>query len=474
MDADVDQCGIGEQYEFGHSGGTPTARRVGQCSYQRPRTGSARVDTGNRSTKSYSAAPKYGWRILDQFSYSLRNLTADRADRFLQAVIPVNMNVQIPVPNYPLGGYTVTMRIQPADPLVNKFPGDWIPTTITSLDSWAATNNTSYASYDEYTSGFHSAITAAGGDADSFWMPQLDCAQSDAPTLLSQTLIPRSARFPSIGYLQYLRTGIIPDDESNVSDLLHQHGTPFRLLSFAPLTDPLDPNAQKTTLGSSQAYPDWALLDLLYVPSILYPFGGPYGYYNNVSNAWQGYGSRAVLADYSTGGGSTPGRINPNGMVIYTTNATTPTPNISRTLPMQAVLYGLKVNQSLVQQSYTQASTTPNPGFTGGTSVDYSGIAQAIYNYMSTNGPLRMPGELCDVPEIAALRPTVNHTRNDLMRQIIGNLTTQSNTFSVWVAGQSLLKSKGNTIGPGLDRSELGIVPVRGSDSRQRSLPFRC
>jgi hypothetical protein len=116
---------------------------------------------------------------------------------------------------------------------------------------------------------------------------------------------------------------------------------------------------------------------------------------------------------------------------------------------MQAVLYGLKVNQSLVQQTYTQAPVTPNPGYTGGSSVDYSGIAQAIYNYISANGPLRMPGELCNVPAIAALRPSVNPTgtRNDLIRQIIGNLTTQSNTFSVWVAGQSILKSKGNTIG---------------------------
>ena len=29
-----------------------------------------------------------------------------------------------------------------------------------------------------------------------------------------QTQIPRSARMPNIGYLQYVRTGIIPDDET--------------------------------------------------------------------------------------------------------------------------------------------------------------------------------------------------------------------------------------------------------------------
>jgi hypothetical protein len=115
------------------------------------------------------------------------------------------------------------------------------------------------------------------------------------------------------------------------------------------------------------------------------------------------------------------------------------------------------VNQSLVQQSFTQAPTTPNPGYTGGTSVDSAGIAQAIYNYISANGPLRMPGELCNVPEIAALRPTINHTRNDLIRQIIGNITTQSNTFSVWVAGQALLKSKGNTTGLSASDANWGL-----------------
>jgi Tfp pilus assembly protein PilX len=375
-------------------------------------------------------------------------------DRFLQAVIPVNMTVQVPAPNDPIGSYTANLRIQPADPLVNKFPGDWVSTPVTSLDPWTSPNPPSappylYSSYDEYGSGFHTNLV----DPDSFWMPQLDCAQSSAAALPGQTLIPRSARFPSIGYLQYLRTGIIPDDESNASDLLHQHGTPYRLLSFAPLTDPSYPNSQQTTLATSLPYPDWALLDLLYVPSILYPFGGPYGYYNNVSNVWQGYGNPTVMASYSTGGGSTPGRINPNGMVLYTTN-TTPTPNISRTVPMQAVLHGLMVNQSLVQQTYTQASTTPNPGYTNasGTPVNDSTLAQAIYNYISANGPLRMPGELCNVPAIYALRPTVNPTgtRNDLIRQIIGNLTTQSNTFSVWVAGQSIAKSKANSVNYGI------------------------
>ena len=58
-----------------------------------------------------------------------------------------------------------------------------------------------------------------------------------------------------------------------------QHGTPFRLLSFAPSYEPssIDPLVgQKTTFAGSQSYPDWALLDLLYIPSTLAPFGSKY------------------------------------------------------------------------------------------------------------------------------------------------------------------------------------------------------
>jgi hypothetical protein len=123
--------------------------------------------------------------------------------------------------------------------------------------------------------------------------------------------------------------------------------------------------------------------------------------------------------------------------VIYTTDVNTPAAGISRDLPLQAVLHGLMVNQTLV----TSGSTS---SWTGGTQVDEVAIAKAIENYIRTNGPLRMPGEICNIPEIAALRPPNNPTRNDLVRQIVGNLTTQSNVFSVWVAGQSVQKRPGN------------------------------
>ena len=55
-----------------------------------------------------------------------------------------------------------------------------------------------------------------------------------------------------------------------------------------------------------------------------------------------------------------------------------------------------------------------------------------------------MPAEICNVPEIATLRATNNPTRNDLVRQIVGTLTTQGNVFSVWTVGQAIQKKRGN------------------------------
>jgi hypothetical protein len=113
-------------------------------------------------------------------------------------------------------------------------------------------------------------------------------------------------------------------------------------------------------------------------------------------------------------------------------------PAVSRTIPMQAVLRGLKVNQRI------QGAGT-NVSWSEGTTVDSEDIARAIELYIRTNGPLRMPTELCNVTEIEKLRPSVNRTRNDLIRQIAGSLTTQGNVFSVWTIGQTILKNRKNT-----------------------------
>ena len=240
---------------------------------------------------------------------------------------------------------------------------------------------------------------------------------------------------PNIGYLQYVRTGIIPDDESVNYSL--QHGTPFRLLSFAPSTeasssDPLV--GQKTTLGASQSYPDWALLDLFYIPSTLAPFGSTY----NPATANPGNNSGVTnLLYYGTFGGASAGKINPNGTVIYTTNTEVAQTNVSRTLPMEAVLNGVKVNQTIDGTNFS---------FTNGSNVPALSVAQAVENYVRTNGPLRMPAEICNVPDIAGLRAANNPTRNDLVRQIVGTLTTQDNVFSVWTVGQTIQKKRGNAL----------------------------
>ena len=130
--------------------------------------------------------------------------------------------------------------------------------------------------------------------------------------------------------------------------------------------------------------------------------------------------------------------MNPNGAVIYTTNADVAQTNVSRRLPIESVLSGVWINQTI-----TGVST--NATFTNGSAVDASTIAQAIENYIRTNAPLRMPAEICNVPEIADLRATNNPTRNDLVRQVVGALTTQGNVFSVWTVGQAVNKKPANT-----------------------------
>ena len=178
-------------------------------------------------------------------------------------------------------------------------------------------------------------------------------------------------------------------------------------------------------MAESASYPDWAMLDLLYVPSTLTPFGGSYHASTNLNY-------------YGTFGGATSGRINPNGTVIYTTDVNTPQAGVTRTLPMQAVFHGVKVNQTLTGSSGINAT------FEKGSDVDASGVAQAVADYIRDNGPLRMPAEICNIPDIANLRPPHNRTRNDLVRQIVGSLATQGNVLSVWTVGQVIQKKQSN------------------------------
>jgi hypothetical protein len=410
----------------------------------------------------------------------------------IAAIIPVNLSISVPASVLPPAvaslGNTVTLYGYVKDPLVNKFPGDWIESTNTlpsssfsanylTADSTAAPsvpNASTAAIYAENT-----ANQLGMTDPESYWLPAVD---NDAdPGLVSFSVespdpfqMPRTARFPSIGYLQYVRTGIIPDDETQ--PYAQQHGTPFRLLNFGPMSS----QGGTSPAGVAGAtYPDWAMLNLFFMPSSLLGYGSPYELFagpvyapvstpvthviiagvnqTQAQNPMQvTYMNTNVVNNmflYGTYGGATSGRINPNGAVVYTTNTAIATPGITRTVPLQALLHGLQINQVVPTSGATtnniSSGTFPSefhqPLLTGGSSVDEVGIAQDIVNYLNSSGPLRMPGEICDIPGIATLAASQNAYRNDLVRQIVGNLTTQSNTFSIWVAGQSIVKAKGNS-----------------------------
>ena len=145
------------------------------------------------------------------------------------------------------------------------------------------------------------------------------------------------------------------------------------------------------------------------------------------------------LAVFGTYGGATAGRINPNGAVIYTTNVDNPQA-VSRTLPLQAVVHGVIAN---------------------GANVPAATIAGAIEAYIRANGPLRIPAQICNVPTIATWAASINPTRNDLVRQIVGALTTQDNVFSVWTVGQAIQKKPGNNQYDDFQAGDTVLAEVR-------------
>ena len=156
-------------------------------------------------------------------------------ERHIASVIPVKVDIRVPEGGGGIMGRTKYFYAKTADPLVNKFPGDWKPLPGVNPESDTppsgptAIHLNDSLPYDEWNN-FRNDLA----DPDSYWLPQADCGVSRKDELASQTLIPRSARMPNVGYLQYVRTGIMPDDESVAYE--NQHGTPFRLLSFAPST----------------------------------------------------------------------------------------------------------------------------------------------------------------------------------------------------------------------------------------------
>lgn len=317
--------------------------------------------------------------------YTGENASSIRSE-LLQAVIPLPANLAIPVPG------RVTVHAEVADPWVNSMPGDWITSISPAGITMQYPAGTSPVAY---TTGRNNAASVSrGGDPKAIWMPK------------QSVDIPKSQRFPSSGYLQYIRTGMMPDPAVDGYALGQQHGTPFRMLNFSPSTSA----SQQTQGGSS--YPDWAMLDLFTVPALLQPTAKPAPPYLEL-----------------TSGGATAGRVNPNPPIL-------PSGAISRLLPMEAIMKGDEV--------YVAESDNPSSE-----AVDEKAVSSAIETYLKgLNRPLMMPAEICNVPEVAQYVyqgvDADSRSRNDLVRQMVGNLTTRSNTFTVWAVGQTVKKKPGN------------------------------
>ncbi len=353
------------------------------------------------------------------------------------SLIPVDFTVNVPGIQH--------LLLRTADPLVNQFPGDWEsilnPSTtditlttvgnsgmgvylkggVGALDPFyppklapSFSGDLNYISvrptnYDGDNIRFR---PSGGGDPLSVWLPTQD------------TRIPKQARFPSIGALFSLRTGVYPDRSVASAPIAQQHGVPFRCLNMSPSTQA----SQGTDGGSS--YPDWAMLDLFNVPFL----------------PQKPYMAGGVVQPFRrlTSGGATIGRININNPVVpYPFSVTTAgvTQSPPRRNSLQALFCGLAPSRS-----YDSGN---DPVYTAIDAAGSATLAQAIADYQITNGPFFMAGQIANVPEVANFLYTgvaaSAVSRNDLVRDTIGAITTRSNVYSVWVVAQTIKKRASNT-----------------------------
>lgn len=361
-----------------------------------------------------------------QLNWELVPLDSARNSRFSQedpkdilaelqeAVIPVPANFNIAIPSF-----DNVWHGRVADPLVNKFPGDWIITKNPSSSSMTM-------EYDKnpelYTTEGHNPeyLPSKGGDPLSIWLP------------LQDVNYPKQSRFPSVGALNYIRTGVIPDDLS--VSLQQQKGTPWRSLNLSATS-----NASQSISG--KMYPDWAILDLFTVP-----FTPQLPYLR---------GENPTPIRLLTHGGATEGKINLNNpLVPYPFNQTVPNVNQTppeRTTPLEALFYGIQTSNSY--------SSSGEPVYATVDRTTATNLRKAVHAHLDTKGPFLLPGQLAEVPAIDAYtyRGVAQNaqSRNDLMREVVGATTTQSNVFSIWVVSQTIKKIPGNTR---YDRYEPGDV----------------
>ena len=296
---------------------------------------------------------------------------------------PASVTISATAPNQYVWAYV-------EDPMVNKFPGDWTVTRLTTMPSHTLGLPATSSTFDFKTN----ANTAANRDLASFWGP-MSPNEYGVNSMLN---------LPSVGSLQYIRTKMMPDDSGPNTN----RGVPFRCLSFAGVSDP-----------TQSGIPDWAILDLMTVPQAIYDKPG---------NLILSGATNVINLTY---GGATTGKLNPNGSALFpwVTNSST----YIRPQPLTAVFTDLRYNldgtTNFLTNSLTSAST----------------LASNVATFIATNGPLSMAGQISDIPAINGFGATVNPTRNDIVSQSVGLLETRSSVFSVWVAAQSTAKKPANT-----------------------------
>ena len=348
---------------------------------------------------------------------SIKQLVTD------EALIPVNFDMAV--------GSRKTYTVQVSDPLVNKFPADWKSVASSAASIPARTGSYIVPVYTAsspnpdfpYPTGYVPSNfngdnagykPSGGGDPVSIWLPPQD------------TRMPKQARLPSVGVLNFVRTGMIPDDES--VPVSQQHGTPWRSLSFDSTA-----SGQSTSRGT---YPDWAMLDLFTVPFLpQQPFT-----VDNVTGA-----ATPTKLRVFTSGGSTEGRMNINNpknpypfSAAENFAGVVRTPYPERTVPLQALFNGIEVCNSYSSQG--------DPSYSA---IDSASLAEQIQQYLADYGPFMLPGQLAEVPAVSSYTyrgvPAGAQSRNDLLKSVIGATTTQSNTFSIWIVAQTFKKAAKNT-----------------------------
>ena len=384
-------------------------------------------------------------------------LTPAQKSRVLETVIPVDFT--IPVPG------TRTLLIRTSDPLVAHFPKDWelVPNpaaTDITMPILSGGNTASYykkggaASLDPFfppsatvldgngnptpvlrPNNFDGRNTkyraSGGGDQLSVWLPNQD------------TRIPKLARFPSVGALFSIRTGLFPDKTVAALPYSQQHGVAFRGLNMAPANQ----SSQATEGGTS--YPDWAMLDLFTVPFL------PQKPYME--------GDPAQPFRRLTYGGATIGRMNINNPEVQYPFAE-PVSGVVQNPPkrnaLKALFQGLTPSNSYLSD---------DPVYTTIDAAGSATLAQAISDYQKTYGPFFMAGQVANVPAVASYLytgipygfPASSVSRNDVVRDIVGAITTRSNVYSVWVVAQTIKKKPANTGYAAFERGDIVTSEVR-------------